>query len=82
MASNIAFSKVGILGVFVYCMLLVATVPEIVPLFALMLPWSVFTGVPSQTFFLLFFVILNGLIVYLFSSLLDTDYSAPSGPIV
>ena len=50
MLPNPEFSKLGVLAVLIYCLLLVTTVPPIIPLFAFLVPWSLVTGVPKEIF--------------------------------
>lgn len=79
---NPQFSRIGVLAIMVYCALLIATVPDIVSLFMLFLPWSSVTGVPKEAFFQVFFAILNGLIIYLLVAALDPDYEKPGEPLI
>lgn len=75
------FSKLGVFAVLTYCGLLVTTVPPIIPLFAFLLPWSIFTGVPKELFFAILFVIVNGLIVYVLVAAIDRSYKS-EGPLL
>lgn len=79
---NPEFSRLGVLAVMIYCGLLVATVPPLIPVFALLVPWSFLTGVLSDALVLIFFTILNGVLVYVITATLDPTYTSTKKPLI